>query len=279
MYLVNFLVTLLLTTCSILPLVSQNSSKNIALDRYINIDGDTIYYRISGKGIPLVLLHGGLYGSIDDFNPYIELLSSDFMVIAVSTRGYYRSDIGEKNFSYTLLASDVSAIIKKEMTDPGIIVGYSDGAITAYKFASLYPEQTYMIISLAGTINRAQYKDRSWITQIDLDQTMKEKPKKIEKLIQNMRSPERINELIFQLKNMWNTRVYTSKKEIKKIVVPTLIIGGYRDDFFPVESFIETYRLLPNSELLILPNKSHKLLTNELFIDYIIPFIHEHISK
>lgn len=266
-----FILSILFYSLSVKGVEYQEN--NNSTDKYIDINGDTIYYRVTGNGKPLVLLHGGLYGSIDDFEPYIKDLSYEFMTIAISTRGYYRSDLGKKDLSYKLLASDVAEIIKKETNLSAIILGFSDGAITAYKFASLYPGLTHKVITLAGAINRNQYKDTTWITEINLEKALAEKPEKMKKLLLNMKSPEKIDELIVQLKKMWNAPIYTSEYEIKNIVAPTLIIGGDRDNFFNVETFTEIYRLLPNSELLILPKTTHKLLSKELFINYILPFI------
>ena len=47
------------------------------------------------------------------------------------------------------------------------------------------------------------------------------------------------------------------KEALRGIQVPTLILHGDRDRFFPVEMPAELYRLLPDAELCILPRTGH----------------------
>ena len=67
---------------------------------YLNVGDAKIYYEVYGEGIPVVLLHGGDHGYIDEFKKYIPVLSKQFKVIAIATRGYGKSEIGTKPFSY-----------------------------------------------------------------------------------------------------------------------------------------------------------------------------------
>ena len=67
---------------------------------YLNVGDAKIYYEVYGEGIPVVLLHGGYHGYIDEFKKYIPVLSKQFKVIAIATRGYGKSEIGTKPFSY-----------------------------------------------------------------------------------------------------------------------------------------------------------------------------------
>src|SRR3984885_8228240 len=82
---------------------------------YLRMDDSNIYYETYGSGgTPLVLLHGGLYGYIEEFGGLIEELSKHRRVIAIATRGHGKSDIGTKPFSYALFANDALAVIRHE---------------------------------------------------------------------------------------------------------------------------------------------------------------------
>src|SRR6188472_4466790 len=58
-------------------------------------DGTKIYYEVYGKGKPFVLLHGGVYGYIDEFEPFIGKLAEHYQVICIATRGHGKSEIGQ----------------------------------------------------------------------------------------------------------------------------------------------------------------------------------------
>lgn len=58
---------------------------------YVNVGDAKIYYEVYGKGEPLVVLHGGGYGSIYEMFQFIDSLSKTYQVIAISTRGHGKS--------------------------------------------------------------------------------------------------------------------------------------------------------------------------------------------
>ena len=101
---------------------------NEAVAHRVDVGDAKIYYETYGEGPPLLLLHGGLYGYIDEFSAQIPVLSQHFKVIAVATRGHGRSEIGTKPYSYRLFADDARAILQRETDQLAIVIGFSDGA-------------------------------------------------------------------------------------------------------------------------------------------------------
>src|SRR6202012_1664909 len=86
---------------------------NAAAGHYLTVDDTRIYYETYGSGgTPLVLLHGGVYGYIEEFGELIAELSQHRRVIAIATRGHGKSDIGTKPFSYAMFAEDAVAVIR-----------------------------------------------------------------------------------------------------------------------------------------------------------------------
>ncbi len=90
--------------------------------KFHNVGDANIYYEVYGAGTPLILLHGGLYGHIDDYSDYIPSLQKRFKVIAIATRGHGKSEIGAKGYSEKLLASDVISILKEESEDSAVVI-------------------------------------------------------------------------------------------------------------------------------------------------------------
>lgn len=74
---------------------------NPAAGKYLTVnDGTRLYYEVYGKGEPFVLLHGGVYGYIDEFEYFIPKLAERYQVICVATRGHGKSEIGKAPFTY-----------------------------------------------------------------------------------------------------------------------------------------------------------------------------------
>ena len=87
---------------------------NPAAGHYLQVDDAKIYYEIYGSGgTPLVLLHGGLYGYIEEFGGLIQEVSKHRRVIAIATRGHGRSELGAQPFSYSLFAKDAYTVIRR----------------------------------------------------------------------------------------------------------------------------------------------------------------------
>ena len=58
-----------------------------------------------------------------------------------SIGGHGRSEIGHSPLTYEQKAQDMLAVMKAVTNEPAILLGFSDGAYTAYKVASMYPER------------------------------------------------------------------------------------------------------------------------------------------
>src|ERR1700761_4359214 len=107
---------------------------------FLHVNDVNLYYETYGsRGTPLVLLHGGLYGYIEEFGELIGELSKHRRVIAIATRGHGRSELGTKPFSYALFASDAVAVIHHETEGKVGEMGFSDDAVTSYALASAGP--------------------------------------------------------------------------------------------------------------------------------------------
>jgi alpha-beta hydrolase superfamily lysophospholipase len=135
--------------CTLISCAAQAQTKtdgiaygaNPGAGHYLRVDDANIYYETYGSGgTPLVLLHGGLYGSIEEFGELIGELSKHRRVIAIATRGHGKSEIGTKPFSYALFASDSVAVIHHETSEKVDLLGFSDGAVASYALASAHPE-------------------------------------------------------------------------------------------------------------------------------------------
>ncbi len=67
-----------------------------------------------------------------------------------------------------------------------------------------------------------------------------------------------------------------SKEELASIKVPILIVVGDRD-FVRVEHAVETFKLIPNAEIAVIPSASHFVLYSEP--ERVIPIVKHFLSR
>ena len=100
--------------------------------------------------LALTVFHGGGVGTPYEMGQMIDNLRKNYQVIVVSTRGHGRSEIGHSELTYEQKANDMLAVMKDVTDEPAILLGFSDGAYTAYKVASMYPERTERIVAIGA---------------------------------------------------------------------------------------------------------------------------------
>ena len=104
-----------------------------------------LYYKESGKGFPLILLHGNGESS-DLFDAQIPVFSAIRHVFAPDTRGHGRSPIGQPPFSISRFADDLRDFMDDRGIEKADILGFSDGGNIALIFAMRYPERLSKLI-------------------------------------------------------------------------------------------------------------------------------------
>lgn len=126
----------------------MNKEKN-----YILIEDGCIYYEIYGTGFPMILFHGN-GESHHNLVPYAKKLQKEgFQVILMDSRGHGRSELNfpsfQKKMSAKDMAHDAYILMKERKLKKAILFGFSDGANTALQFASDYPEFTQEVIAIS----------------------------------------------------------------------------------------------------------------------------------
>lgn len=252
---------------------------NPAAGKYLNVGDAKIYYEVYGAGRPLILLHGGFFGYIDEYADHIPDLSKNFKVIAIATRGHGKSEIGTKTYSEKLYAEDVLAILNKETPDSAIVVGFSAGAITALYLAASYPQKIRKVVALGGSLNN--HDSQPGIVEKMKNWTYKDFKTKYPKFFDDreklMPQPERAEEWLEKMKPLWIADVIIEEDKARQIKCPVLIVGGDRDDYTKPEGFVFIYRTIPNSQLAIIPKSNHvDLIFNPAVMKHVVmPFLQQ----
>jgi pimeloyl-ACP methyl ester carboxylesterase len=110
-------------------------------EQFIETNGIKIYiHRTGGDKQPVVLLHGITDNGLC-WSRVAMALESEFDVIMVDARGHGKSVIDRSDFSFELMAEDVSGVIRAlELGRPAILGGHSMGGQVATLVAARHPE-------------------------------------------------------------------------------------------------------------------------------------------
>lgn len=103
-----------------------------------------LFFRSSGQGAPLIILHG-LFGSSDNWYSLAKVFAEKFTVYVVDQRNHGQSPHTEE-MNYSLLAEDLNDFIVEHSIQQPVIMGHSMGGKTAMNFAVKYPEKLSKLI-------------------------------------------------------------------------------------------------------------------------------------
>ena len=197
---------------------AQDAGKRVA------VNGMQMYYEVSGKGEPIVVLHGA-YMDIPTMGGIIPKLAETHRVYAVEFQGHGRTSDIDRKITYQALADDVAAFMDAVGLAKADIFGYSMGGQAGLQLAIRHPAKVNRLVAAS-----VGYDLRGWqpeytaaIPQFTVEGMLKmpffkeqaEKrpgfPKVIEKLIQLEKEPM-----------AWET-------EVKQLRMPVLVIAGDAD--------------------------------------------------
>lgn len=133
--------------------------------RRIRINGSCIAFVDSGKGAPLLLLHG-LGGSHDDWRRQIHEFAEWYRVIVPDLRGFGASDRREP-FTIQQHARDMIALLAEHSIPRAHVVGLSMGGAVAIELALQAPQRiaSLVLINTAPgfTLTNWQRRRMAWL--------------------------------------------------------------------------------------------------------------------
>lgn len=104
-----------------------------------------LYYEITGKGQPVLLIHG-LGSGARDWGMQVPFLSQNFQVVTFDVRGHGQSDKPPGPYSIPLFASDTIELIRSLDIAPVHVIGISMGGMIAFQMAVDAPEMVKSLL-------------------------------------------------------------------------------------------------------------------------------------
>lgn len=227
---------------------------------YIDVNGSTLHYQISGKhdGHPLLMLHGGL-GSISEFEPIHQWLSDSCQLISLDFRGHGKSRLGKARLSYQQYQSDVQALLRHLGIDQYSVLGFSDGGIVGYRLAVQEPKRVKCLITL-GAQWKSDPQDPSMqlLASLTADFWRERFPNDVA-LYESANPEPNYPKLVDAVKEAWFDQSESGYpgQSVSQITCPTLIMRGDNDFIFPLEEAVQLKEKIAGSSFANLPLASH----------------------
>jgi pimeloyl-ACP methyl ester carboxylesterase len=227
---------------------------NPTTGNYFNVGDAKIYYEIYGKGKPIVLLHGGIYGYIDEFGAFIDRFSKQFQVICIATRGHGKSELGKIPCSYAQRAEDAYKVIRHITKDSVMLMGFSDGGYSAFKLAALHPE----LVSKLLVIGAADFpkEGRAKKYNYNPEDLIKSDSSFFKGRLALMPEPERWRESLTNASKMYNED-YVSTETFSKIQCPVLVLNGDRDENLTLDAIVRCSKAIKDVRVSVIAGCWH----------------------
>lgn len=135
------------------PLSAATNSNVYRMDEgFVDADGVLIYYKIIGRGDPLMIVHGGPGASHDYLLPYLLPLARSNRLVFIDERGSGRSEKLEDARQYTVenMVEDVEHVRRALGLGKVNLLGHSYGGVLAQAYAFKYQQHLTHLI-LGGT--------------------------------------------------------------------------------------------------------------------------------
>lgn len=218
---------------------------------YFDAGDIKLYYEVYGEGKPILLLHGGVFGYIDEFTALIPKLAETHQVICLATRGHGKSEIGKEPYTYQQRAEDAHKLLQHLKADSVTVLGFSDGGFAALSLAALYPKNIIKVVAMGiGAEHEGKVA-----SNYDADTLLKQYPF-FQGRLALMPEPKRWNESLKMLNELYNNNTL-DETLLKDIKCPVLLMNGERDGEYPIETILAYHKEIPMSFLSIIPACSH----------------------
>jgi pimeloyl-ACP methyl ester carboxylesterase len=252
--------------------------------KYANVNGMKMYYEVSGKGDPLIVLHGA-YMNIISMGEIIPKLARTHQVYALELQGHGRTTDIDRPITYPNLADDVAAFMDAVGLKKVNVFGYSMGGVTGLQLAIRYPEKVSRLIvaSVAYDLEGWQPEFKNFIPQMNVEMFLNLPfAEEYRKLAPDPDGFPALAEKLIALEK----EPMAWEEDVKNLKTPVLIIAGDAD-VVTLEHTIVMFRLLgggvmgdmdkplPDSRLAIMPATSHTavIIQPDLLIAFIEPFL------
>jgi long-chain acyl-CoA synthetase len=206
--------------------------------------------RPEGVEQTIVFLHG-FAGCAETWEHQINYFSQRYRVVAPDLRGHGQSDAPFTRYTMGELVADLYRISQHlELPEKFALVGHSFGGSIAVEYASAHPEQISQLVLIATAVE--------WPVP------------RIARFF--FRLPLAFFRLWWPYRGRWNCAVHAFKRmainnlqkwhgrqKMMRLEMPTLVITGERDNYFPRRVYEEVGQTVPGADIVDIGASKHKV--------------------
>jgi pimeloyl-ACP methyl ester carboxylesterase len=252
-----------------------NYGSNSKAGTFAKVNGINMYYEIYGNSNkPSLLLIHGNGEDIYSWRCQIEHFKRNHRVIIVDSRAHGKTENGDKELTYDLMAEDLYSLVNHLNLKSTSILGQSDGAIIGLLLVIKYHDKFEKLIAMGPSLRADTTAVDNWL----VDLTKNDLAKMVKQIGDGNNSPELLRkQMQYQLIAKY-PNITTSA--LKKIAIPVLIMSG-DDDLIRPEHILEIYRTIPKANLAVLPGATHFALGEEpeMFNDMVDRFLNNQFKR
>lgn len=233
----------------------------------VDVNGLRLFYRDTGEGEPLLLLHG-FTGCGDDWQQVFATPLEGYRIIAPDLRGHGRSTNPAGTFLFKDVARDIFALLDSLGIDRVKAIGMSAGANALLHMATQQPSRIAAMIHISGT---PRFSDQARTIMRTMTEAARSPAEWAEMRGRHHHGDDQIRALWRHAREFADDRddMNFDAATLAAITARTLIVHGDRDPLYPVELAVELYRAIPNSALWVVPNGGH----GPIFGEQAAPFV------
>lgn len=227
-----------------------------------------LYFRESGTGSPLIILHG-LFGSSDNWFTVAKSFALNYKVFLLDQRNHGQSPHSEE-FNYKVLAEDLNEFVDDHKLDAPVVIGHSMGGKAAMNFAVKYPNRIQKLVVVdivpkSYPVHHDRIIDGLKALSLDQLQSRNEADAQLTRFIPDA------SERQFLLKNLerkaggtfqWKINLNTIDEHLEEIgegmqypgvfEKPTLFVMGSRSSYFKPGDEAGIYKVFPAAKIAML---------------------------
>jgi esterase len=250
-----------------------------------------LFFRKSGGGRPLIILHG-LFGMSDNWMTLSKQFTENgFLVYAADARNHGRSPHSD-DFNYSLMSNDVLELMADEHIDSAAVIGHSMGGKTGMWLACEHPGKVSRLVvaDMAPRFYAPHHESViAAIHSVDLEAGSRKAAEK--RLRETLHNEGTIQFLLKNLywnedeKLVWRFNISGIEKNIaavgeslpEKFIFEgdTLFLRGGKSGYIIEKDFPEIKKIFPKAALKTVDNAGHWIHAENPkgFMDAVLPFL------
>lgn len=254
-------------------------------EQFVSVDGVDIRYEKTGHGPPVLLVHG-ISDSMDSFRFVAPLLAERYTVYRLDVKGAgHSARPWPDDYSVRGMAAFLTHFLDSVGVRRAAIVGSSWGGVFALRVATLYPERVAALIPIGTMAYRepVSFSATMWLTRWPIvrwlapafltrsraDRLFKEYmfsagyPHAAQRFDEFFTNLERENgkRVFVEYFNGWSSAEFEeTEKRYRSLEVPTLILWGENDAFFPPAQAEHLHADVRGSQLRVFAGGSHSII-------------------